>query len=69
MKTGDKVVIISGRLKGETGIVVGTSDLNMEHTIIVRRANQRARNSNMGFSKEKLALESKGVELNGEVIA
>lgn len=56
MKTRDKVAIISGRLKGETGTVIGTSDLNMEHTIIVYRDNQQARRPVMGFREDELAL-------------
>lgn len=56
MKVNDKVVIISSRLKGEMGVIVGFSDLNMEHIIIVSRDNQRARNPLIGFAKNELAL-------------
>lgn len=54
MEIYDKVVIVAGRLKGETGTVIGYSDLNMEHKIIVRRDNQRARNPSMGFRQDEL---------------
>ncbi len=49
MKVGTKVEIIKDRLKGEKGTVVGTSDLNMEHKIIVSRENPKARDPIMGF--------------------
>ena len=52
---GDRVVIIKGRLKGEKGRVIGESNLNMEHKIIVFRDNKRARNSVMGFARTELA--------------
>ena len=38
-KVWDKVVVVKGRLKGETGVVIGFSDLNMEHIVIVARDN------------------------------
>ena len=59
MKINDKVVIISGRLKGETGTVIGFSNLNMEHKIIVSRKNKKARMPVMGFSVNELAQESR----------
>jgi ribosomal protein L24 len=59
MKVHDRVVIIFGRLKGETGWVIGFSDLNMEHKIIVHRDNQRAREPVMGFNKDELTLKGK----------
>ena len=54
MKPFDKVSIIKGRLTGETGMVIGTSDLNYDHVIIVRRDNPRARNTIMGFKRHEL---------------
>lgn len=59
MKIHDKVVITSGRLKGETGWVIGFSNLNMEHKIIVHRDNQRARDPVMGFTRKELAMKGK----------
>ena len=56
-KVRDKVVVTKGRLKGETGTVIGFSDLNMEHVVIVRRDNQRARNNSLGFSANELRIE------------
>ncbi len=52
---GDRVVIIKGRLKGEKGKVIGESNLNMEHVIIVSRENKKARNPVMGFAPDRLA--------------
>ncbi len=48
-KMFDKVVICKGRLKGETGVIIGTSNLNMRFVIIVRRDNKKARDVTMGF--------------------
>lgn len=62
MRVHDKVVIVSGRLKGETGWVIGFSNLNMEHKIIVHRDNQRARDPVMGFARNELALNKKLIE-------
>lgn len=52
MKTGDKVTISKGRLKGEIVIIIGTTDLNMEHRIIARRA--KGRNKIIGFKPDEL---------------
>ena len=46
-KYGDKVKIIKGRMKGETAKVIGESNLNMEHIVIVWRNQGRKRT--MGF--------------------
>ena len=54
MKLWDKIIIIKCRLKGETGFVIGFSDIGMDYKIIVRRSNQRARNKIMGFSEKEL---------------
>lgn len=55
MKIGAKIVITKGRLKGERGIVIGTSDLNMEHKIVIRR--EKGRNKIMGFRRDELELQ------------
>lgn len=47
MKIWDKVTILKGRLKSEIVTIIGTTDLNMEHRIIVRRT--KGRNKIMGF--------------------
>ena len=52
---GDRVVICKGRLKGETGKVIGKSNLNMEHKIIVHRDKGRPGRRVMGFACEELA--------------
>ena len=59
MELWDKVIISKGRLKGEQGIVIGFSNIGMDYKIIVRRANQRARNKIMGFSEDELTLKGK----------
>ena len=53
---GDRVIIIKGRLKGEKGKVIGESNLNMEHKIIVYRENKRAKigYKAMGFARDEL---------------
>lgn len=51
---GDKVEIIKGRLKGETGKVIGKTNLNMDYRIIVLRDNNRARDISLGFYPEQL---------------
>ncbi len=56
MKVRDKVKITKGRLKGEICTVIGTTDLNMDHRIIVSRHNPLARDTIMGFGEYKLAL-------------
>jgi len=43
MKIGAKLTISKGRLKGEIVTVIGTTDLNMEHRIIVSRTKGRDR--------------------------
>ncbi len=55
-KVFDKVVILSGRLKGETGVILGITNLNMEYLIIVRRDNKRARIDSMGFRPREIEL-------------
>ena len=52
---GDRVVICKGRLKGETGKVIGESNLNMEHKIIVHREKGRPGHKVMGFARTELA--------------
>lgn len=56
-KVGDKVTIIAGRLKGETGVVIGETNLNMEYRIIVRRDNPRARDGVLGFEPHRIQKE------------
>ena len=53
-KYGDKVEITSGRLKGESGTVIGETNLNMNHLWIVRRHKRRVRNKQMGFRTDEL---------------
>lgn len=45
---GTKMIVIKGRLKGEVVRVIGESNLNMEHVIIVNR--NKGRKRQMGFS-------------------
>lgn len=52
MRVGDKIIISKGRLKGQKGTVIGTTNLNMEHKIIVRRL--EGRNKIMGFRTDEL---------------
>ena len=54
MKIGNKVIIAKGRLRGEIATIIGTTDLNMEHRLIVRRHNPRARDKIMGFNQADL---------------
>ena len=54
MKIGNKVIIAKGRLRGEMATIIGTTDLNMEHRLIVRRHNPRARDKIMGFNQADL---------------
>ena len=54
-KYGDKVVIISGRLKGETGTVIGETNLNMNHLWIVQRHRRGIKNKQMGFRTSELS--------------
>lgn len=51
---GDRIVICKGRLKGETGKVIGESNLNMEHKIIVHRDKGRAGHRVLGFARKEL---------------
>ena len=51
---GDRIVICKGRLKGETGKVIGESNLNMDHKIIVHRDKGRVRHRIMGFACDEL---------------
>jgi hypothetical protein len=49
-KLWDKAIIRAGRLKGEKVTVIGSTDLNMDHRVIVRREHRRRRrNLIMGF--------------------
>ncbi len=50
----DKVKVIKGPLKGETGVVIGFSNLNMRYVVIVRRDNPRARDKSVGFRQREL---------------
>lgn len=52
MKIGNKLTISKGRLKGEIVTMIGTTDLNMEHRIIVRRT--KGRDKIMGFRPDEL---------------
>lgn len=52
MKIWDKVTISKGRLKGEVVTIVGTTNLNMDHRIIVRRT--KGRDKIMGFRPDEL---------------
>lgn len=62
-KVGNKAIIRNGRLKGEKVTVVGESNLNMEHRIIIYR--EKGRNRTMGFHPSRL----QGVKmLNNEQI-
>ena len=54
-KYGDEVEIISGRHKGETGTVIGESNLNMNHVFVVHRHKKGVRNKQMGFSPLELS--------------
>ena len=51
---GDRIVVCRGRLKGEKGKVIGKSNLNMEHKIIVHRDKGRIGHKIMGFSRIEL---------------
>ena len=51
-KYGDKVTIIKGRMKGEVAKVIGESNLNMEHIIILCR--EKGRKRVMGFESDYL---------------
>ena len=53
-KYGDNVEITSGQLKGETGTIMGKTNLNMNHLWIVRRHKKGIRNKQMGFRTDKL---------------
>ncbi len=57
MQIGGKITISKGRLKGQEGIVIGTTNLNMYHRIIVRR--KKGRNKIMGFRPDELRPEIK----------
>ncbi len=56
MKVYSKIRITKGRLKGETGTVIGDTCLNMDYRIIVFRDNSRARDKIMGFYRDELVL-------------
>ena len=47
-----RVVICSGRLKGETGTVIGETNLNMHYRLIVCR--DKGRDKTMGFEPREL---------------
>lgn len=53
-KRGVKVEITKGRLKGETGIALGETNLNMDYRVIVLRDNPYACDKIMGFSPDRL---------------
>ena len=53
-KYGDKVEIIFGRYKGETGTILGESNLNMDHVWVVHRHKKGVRNKQMGFEPSAL---------------
>ena len=53
MKIGGKITISKGRLKEESGTIIGSTDLNMEHRLIVRR--ERGRDKIMGFREDELS--------------
>ena len=55
-KFGDRVEIISGSLKGETGTVIGETNLNMDHLWIVRLEKKGIRNKQVGFHTWELSL-------------
>lgn len=55
-KLGDKITITRGRLKGEKGVIIGTTNLNMWFRYIVRRKNKKARDKIMGFTRKELRL-------------
>ncbi len=50
----EPVRIIRGRLKGETGMAIGDTNLNMDYRVIVFRDNPRARNKTMGFYPDEI---------------
>lgn len=51
---GDRIVICKGRLRGETGKVIGESNLNMAHKIIVYRDKGKTGHKVMGFAPKEL---------------
>jgi len=54
-KYGRLVIINKGRLRGEEGKMVGETNLNMDHRILVYRYNPRARNKVMKKKKKELS--------------
>lgn len=54
LKIGDKIIISKGRLKGERGRVEGTTNLNMDYRLIVRRDNKKARDKCLAFRPHEL---------------
>lgn len=52
MKIGAKLTISKGRLKGEIITVIGTTNLNMDHRIIIRRT--KGRDRILGLSPDEL---------------
>lgn len=58
IKIRDKKTISKGRLKGEIVTIIGTTDLNMEHRIIVRRV--KGKDKIMGFRPDELTKAQKG---------
>ena len=57
MKNGDNILVIKTKYKGETGIIVGRSDLNMEAMYFVKRDKKNARVNPMWFSARFLAIQ------------
>ena len=58
MEIFDKIIISKGRLKGQKGVIIGTTDLNMSHKFIVRR--KKGRDKIMGFKQDELRKALKG---------
>lgn len=52
----DRVKITKGRLTGETGTIVGETNLNMNHLFAVRRDNPKARKRDAWLSRRALIL-------------
>ena len=61
-KFGDRVEIISGRLKGETGTVLGETNLNTDHLWIVRREKKGIKKKKMGFHTWELSIVARKAE-------
>ncbi|KKK77347.1 hypothetical protein LCGC14_2854520 [marine sediment metagenome] len=55
MKNGDKVLVIKTKYKGETGVIVGKSDLDMEAVYFVKRDKKNVKVNPMWFEARFLA--------------